>query len=199
MNSPVHTRDIEIRLLEPIVGRAAARELLSTNSLCDLFRFDRNGLLKVPHVGPVRASAILALPKLLERIELRSGDRRTITCSRDIFDLFRFRTGALEQEHFIVLSLNSRNLIISEETAAVGTINAVHVSPADVLKSAVRHSAASIICVHNHPSGDPTPSPEDRDLTGRITRASALMGIRFLDHLVVTVSSYYSFSDSGEL
>lgn len=199
MNSPRHTRDIEIGLLEPIIGRAAAEEVLRNNSLADLFRFDRSGLLETRHIGPARASAILALPKLLERIGQRTGDRRAITCSRDIFDRFRFRTGTLEQEHFVVLSLNSRNLTISEETAAVGTVNAVHVSPADVLKYAVRYAAASIICVHNHPSGDPTPSPEDRDLTERIGRAAALLGVRFLDHLVVTISSYYSFSDSGEL
>jgi len=194
-----HTRDIEIRLLEPIIGRAAAEELLRNNSLTDLFRFDRKSLLNVRHVGPARASAILALPKLLEQIGLKSEDKRAITCSRDIFDLFRFNTGTKEREHFAVLSLNSRNLIISEETAAVGTINTVHISPAEILKSAVRCAAASIICIHNHPSGDPTPSPEDRDLTERIARASALLGIRFLDHLVITISSYYSFSDSGEL
>ncbi|TNF49255.1 DNA repair protein RadC [bacterium] len=199
MNLSRHTRNIEIRLLEPIIGRAAAEELLSNNSLTDLFRLDRKSLLNVRHIGPARASAILALPKLLEQIGLRSGEKRAVTSSRDIFDLFRFSTGTKEREYFIVLSLNSRNLIISEETAAVGTINAVHISPADVLKSAVRCSAASIICIHNHPSGDPTPSPEDRDLTERIARASALLGVRFLDHLVITVSSYYSFSDSGEL
>jgi len=199
MNLSRHTRDIEIRLLEPIIGRAAAEELLRNNSLTDLFRFDRKSLLNVRHVGPARASAILALPKLLEQIGLKSEDKRAITCSRDIFDLFRFNTGTKEREHFAVLSLNSRNLIISEETAAVGTINTVHISPAEILKSAVRCAAASIICIHNHPSGDPTPSPEDRDLTERIARASALLGIRFLDHLVITISSYYSFSDSGEL
>lgn len=199
MNLSRHTRDIEIRLLEPIIGRAAAEELLRNNSLTDLFRFDRKSLLNVRHVGPARASAILALPKLLEQIGLKSEDKRAITCSRDIFDLFRFNTGTKEREHFAVLSLNSRNLIISEETAAVGTINTVHISPAEILKPAVRCAAASIICIHNHPSGDPTPSPEDRDLTERIARASALLGIRFLDHLVITISSYYSFSDSGEL
>ncbi len=199
MNLSRHTRDIEIHLLEPIIGRAAAKELLRNNSLTDLFKFDRKSLLNVRHVGPVRASAILALPKLLEQIGLKSGARRSITCSRDIFDLLRFNTGTKEREHFVVLSLNSRNLIISEETAAVGTVNTVHISPADVLKIAVRCAAASIICIHNHPSGDPTPSPEDRNLTERIARASALLGVRFLDHLVITVSSYYSFSDSGEL
>ncbi len=199
MNLSRHTRDIEIHLLEPIIGRAAAKELLRNNSLTDLFKFDRKSLLNVRHVGPVRASAILALPKLLEQIGLKSGTRRSITCSRDIFDLLRFNTGTKEREHFVVLSLNSRNLIISEETAAVGTVNTVHISPADVLKIAVRCAAASIICIHNHPSGDPTPSPEDRNLTERIARASALLGVRFLDHLVITVSSYYSFSDSGEL
>ena len=190
---------VEWELLRFLIGPRAAKEALNLYSLGDLLRADRKSLMQILHMGPVRADTILALPRLLELVSTPRTGEKIISCSRDIFDLFRFSTGIREQEHFVVLALNSRNRIISKETTAVGSVNTVNVSPADILKPAIRHAAASIICMHNHPSGDPTPSTDDRSLTDRIARASSLMGIRFLDHLVITVSSYYSFSDSGEL
>ena len=99
----------------------------------------------------------------------------------------------------MVLTLNSRNIILSEDLCAVGSVNTVHIHPSEVLRQAVIDTAPSILCLHNHPSGDPSPSPEDRKLTDRISNAAALMGIRFLDHIIVTAGAYYSFSDAGEL
>ncbi len=198
-NDERHPGRQELCVLKSLIGHRAAETVLSRYSLTELLRTDRKSLMDVRYMGPSRANIILALPRLLEIVSTpRTGDR-IISCSRDIFELFRFKAGIREQEHFVVLALNSRNRIISEETTAVGSVNTVHVSPADILKSAIRHAAASIVCLHNHPSGDPTPSTDDRSLTDRIARASSLMGIRFLDHLVITVSSYYSFSDSGEI
>ena len=100
---------------------------------------------------------------------------------------------------FYVLTLNCRNVILSEELCALGTVNSVHVNPSEVLRQAVLRSAASIICLHNHPSGDPSPSAEDRALTDRISRAASLMGVRLLDHIIITPRSFYSFSDAGGL
>ncbi len=199
MNKSVGTRDRELSLLEPILGRKAATNLLARFSLLQMLQADEQVLKMIPMVGPSRARAIKSLPLLFEfccRSESRLG---TVSSSRDVFDMFRFRIGKEEKELFLVLALNSRNRIVAEDTAAVGSVNTVHVSPADILRTAIRNSAASIICLHNHPSQDPTPSPEDRRLTERVAKAASLLGVRFLDHLVVTLSSYYSFSDAGEL
>ena len=199
MKETKQTRERELELLEPILGRRAAENLLARFTLLQILQTDENILQKVPLVGPSTTRAIKALPRLFEiccRSENRLG---TISSSKDVFDLYRFRMGHEEKEKFIVLALNSRNRIVAEDTAAMGSVNTVHVSPADILKTAIRHSAVSIICLHNHPSQDPTPSPEDRRLTERICRASSLLGIRLLDHMIITLSSYYSFSDSGEL
>ena len=123
-----------------------------------------------------------------------------VSASSDVFDLCRFRIGAEDQERFKVILLDSRNNILKTEVVAMGGTNTVHVAPVDVLRPAVATGGAvSIICVHNHPSQDPTPSPEDRRLTERLSRAASLLGVRFLDHIIVTLSTYYSFSDSGEL
>lgn len=182
-----------------MIGRRAAAEALVRHTLQDLMCLDRPALLRIAHIGPGRADTILALPELLERLYAFPVDGSSVSCSQDVYDLFRHRIGRYPREQFLVLTLNSRNLILAEEVCAVGTVNTVHVVPSDVLKPAVLRSAASIICLHNHPSGDPTPSPEDRCLTDRICRAASLMGVRMLDHIIIAPDSYYSFSDAGAL
>jgi DNA repair protein RadC len=95
--------------------------------------------------------------------------------------------------------MNSRNQVTSESVVAIGSVNSVHVHPCEVLRSAVVAGSPSVLVLHNHPSGDPSPSPEDRSLTDRIASAAALMGIRLLDHVILAADSYYSFSDGGEI
>lgn len=101
--------------------------------------------------------------------------------------------GKLEQEEFWCLNLNSKNRIISEWMVSRGTLTASLVHPRDVFREAVRVNAHSIIVAHNHPSGDLTPSPEDHDITKRLIEAGILLGIRVLDHAVITEDEYYSF------
>lgn len=189
----------EMDLLAAVIGRKAAREVLLRHSLGSLSMIERRMLLTLPHVGPRRAGAILALPRLLEALARGTVPSAPMTCSRDVFSLYRLRLGCERTERFVVLALNARNALLAEETAAIGTVNTVHVNPAQVLRPAVIHSATSIICLHNHPSGDPAPSPEDRLLTERIAGAAALLGVRFLDHIIITAGSYFSFSDTGQL
>ncbi len=197
--APGTVNDKDMKVLSPLIGNRAAAEALARHTLSDLICLDRRSLLRMTHIGPKKAEAILALPKLLERISTLPADGITVSCSKDVFDFFRHRLGRHPREQFIVLVLNSRNIILAEEICAVGTVNTVHVAPSEVLKQAVLRSAASIICLHNHPSGDPTPSPEDRSLTERINRAASLMGVRMLDHIIIAPNSYYSFSDAGGL
>jgi len=190
---------IHIRTLSPIIGRRAAQEVLSRYGISDILHLDRQRLLKMPHIGPRRADAILALPKLLEQLAHEPTEGLSVSCSKDVYDLFRLRLASSQREHFLVLTLNTRNQILSEDLCALGSINTVHVPPAGVVRQAVIRSAPSIICLHNHPSGDPTPSPEDRLLTEKIVQAASLMGVRMLDHVIVATRSYYSFSDAGAL
>ena len=185
--------------LSTIIGRRAALEVLGRYSLSDLLHLDRQSLLDMRHIGPRRAETILALPKLLQQMVCQPTEGLSISCSQDVYELFRFRMAPLPMEHFLVLTLNTRNRILSEDICAAGGINTVHVHPSEVIRQAVIRSAPSIICLHNHPSGDPTPSPEDRLLTERISKAASLMGVRMLDHIIVSSQSYYSFSDAGSL
>jgi len=105
----------------------------------------------------------------------------------------------LRQETFRVLALDSKNHLLRKVTVARGTLNATLVHPRDVFYPAIKANAAAIILVHNHPSGDPTPSEEDRRLTGRICQAGKILGIEVLDHIVVAKGGYVSLREHGEI
>jgi DNA repair protein RadC len=103
-----------------------------------------------------------------------------------------------EQETFVVLCLDVRNRLISSHVVAIGTAYGVEVHPRDIFREAVRRNAAGIVVAHNHPSGDPTPSPEDVALTARLKSAGELLGIPVLDHVVVTTDRYASLAEWAE-
>jgi DNA repair protein RadC len=197
MKGPSEAREGEISLLRPLLGRRAAERLLARYPLHRLLALDRASLLSVPGVRPSCADLLLSLSPLIEHLTRPEGTGVCFSCSREVFESYRFRLGLCDQERFLVLALSSRNGVLAEETVALGTVNTVHVRPADILRPAIRTGAPSIICLHNHPSGDPSPSPEDRALTERIGKAASLVGVRLLDHIVVALSGYHSFSDTG--
>lgn len=101
--------------------------------------------------------------------------------------------GTADREHFLVLYLNARNVVIHEETVSVGSLNANIVHPREVFRPAIREAAAAVILVHNHPSGDVSPSREDLSLTSRLVEAGRLLGIEVLDHLIISGSRFLSF------
>jgi DNA repair proteins len=93
--------------------------------------------------------------------------------------------------------LNTKNQVIGRQTLSIGSLNASIVHPREVFRAAIRRSSASILCAHNHPSGDPTPSPEDILLTKRLAEAGELIGIELLDHLVIGDNRYTSLKEAG--
>ncbi|MEO8501811.1 MAG: JAB domain-containing protein [Vicinamibacteria bacterium] len=103
------------------------------------------------------------------------------------------------REHFLAILLDSRNRILGIETVSVGSLSASIVHPREVFKPAIAASAAGIVLGHNHPSGDPEPSPEDMAVTRRIHEAGTLLGIEVLDHLVFTPSRFVSLKERGSL
>lgn len=100
-------------------------------------------------------------------------------------------------EKFGILTLNTKNQVAGVHILSVGTLNGSMVHPREVFKAAVLNNAASIVCFHNHPSGDPTPSPEDIETTKRLVDAGELMGIQVLDHIVVGDNRFYSLKEQG--
>ena len=136
------------------------------------------------------------------RISLVRETRGTYTehklsSSADADRLLRPMLQDLDREHFIVIGLDAKNAVIGMNTVSIGSLNMAIVHPREVCKPLILMNAAGFICAHNHPSGDATPSLEDRQLTTRLKQAADIIGIRMLDHVIIGESGYYSFADNG--
>lgn len=114
-----------------------------------------------------------------------------------MIDYCRAAMGYLEVEEFRVIFLNAKLKLIGEEVQQRGTVNHVSVHPREVIKSAINGGASALILAHNHPSGDTTPSKADIDITRQITEAAKLVGIKVIDHVIVSKNTVYSFKDHG--
>jgi len=157
-------------------------------------------ICEVKGAGPAKAASILAALTLANRVmtdKLESLER--FTSPLQIFNHFHFRFRDRRKEHFIILLLDGKNRIVREEQVSEGSLNQSIVHPREVFKPAVKESAAAVILVHNHPSGDPTPSREDREITRRLKEGGDLLGIRVLDHIIIGDGSYLSFVEQGLL
>jgi len=124
-----------------------------------------------------------------------------IRSSRDAAALFRQHLGDVDREHFLVAMLDQKNKVIGINTVSMGSLTASVVHPREVMKPAILSNAASLLCCHNHPSGAPQPSNEDRALTKRLVEAGKLLGIAVLDHLILGDGTdvYFSFADENLL
>ncbi|TAL15884.1 JAB domain-containing protein [bacterium] len=149
----------------------------------------------VKGMGLAKAASILASLEISRRvgdIPLRNGS--AIADGRDVYRHFAGKLSYLEKENFYCLLLDTKNRVLREERISEGTLNESLVHPREAFRAAVREGAAGVVFVHNHPSGDPSPSREDVELTSRLMEAGKLLGIRFLDHVIVARSGYYSFA-----
>lgn len=151
-------------------------------------------------IGEAKAIQILASVELGKRVSsLNYQDRYVIRspedCANYCMDEMRF----LSQEHFVCLYLNTKNQVLHKQTVFIGSLNASIVHPREVYKEAFRRSAASIICLHNHPSGDPTPSREDIEVTKRLVECGKIIGIDLLDHLIIGEKKFVSLKEKGYL
>ncbi len=124
-------------------------------------------------------------------------DRPVYTSASEIFDYLYCSMRDLKKEVFKVIYLNSQNQIIEAEDLVEGTVNAGAVYPREIMSAAIRHGAASLIFVHNHPSGDPKPSASDRALTRDLVYAGCIMQVKILDHIIIGGNRYFSFNGDG--
>ena len=157
-------------------------------------------LCAIPGVGKAKSAQLKAALELGKRAlagPLCKGAK--ITSSRDLFTHYHPSLRDLRHEVFKVVLLDAKHAIMRDATVSEGSLTLSIVHPREVFTLAVKESAAAVIFLHNHPSGDPTPSQEDRVLTARLVSAGEVLGIRVLDHLVVGDGRYVSFADQGWL
>lgn len=155
-------------------------------------------MTSIKGIGEAKAIQILAAIELGRRISRLSYDERYVIRSPEdgakyVMDDMRF----LSQEHFVAIYLNTKNQVIHRKTVFIGSLNASIVHPREVFKEAIKRSAASVICAHNHPSGDPTPSREDIEVTRRLAECGRIIGIELLDHLIIGDQKFISLKEKG--
>ena len=157
-------------------------------------------LARLAGIGPTKAARIVAAIELGRRVcsaPLRRGQR--LRHSRQVFEAFGPALRDAQSEQFWAIGLDARHRVCAMIPVATGGLGACPVAPADVFRPLLRERAVVTIVLHNHPSGDPAPSPEDAHLTELLVQCGALLGVRILDHVIVGHGEYYSFLDSGAL
>ena len=149
-------------------------------------------------VGAAKAAQIKAAIELGRRLAMQAPEERAaIHSPADAAEMVRYEMGALEQEHLRVILLDTRNRVISVEKMYIGSLNSSTVRVGELFRPAIQRSAASIIMIHNHPSGDPSPSPEDVALTRSVVQAGKLLDIEVLDHVVIGLNRWVSLKEKG--
>ncbi|MDO3411488.1 DNA repair protein RadC [Saccharibacillus sp. CPCC 101409] len=200
--------NVQMQMIRPLFARAIGQQKDSAvvvalfenyATLTELMNTSEHELTRIKGIGPAMAQRILATIQLTQKINAPVyGQRYTIRSPKDVADLLIPQMKWLTQEHFVILTLNTKNIMIgSPQTISIGSLNAAIVKPLDVFRIAIQRSAASIVCVHNHPSTDPTPSQEDRNVTALLVEAGRLMSIEVLDHVIIGGDSFYSMKENG--
>lgn len=157
-------------------------------------------LLSINGIGTTKAVQVLCAIELGKRIMTHIPNNSfSIRSPEDCANLLRNELKHLKQEHFMCVYLNVKNEVITKKTLFIGSLNRSIVHPREVFKEAVKRSAASIICVHNHPSGDPTPSQNDINVTKRLLEVGKIMGIDVLDHIIIGGDNFVSLKEKGEV
>ena len=173
--------------------------LLSTfDGLAGLARVSYTELCSLKGISDAKACQLLAAFELGRRlVSLHPEDRVVIRSPQDVFNLLGAEMGLLDQEHLRVILLNTKNEVLGIQEVYKGNVNSSMIRVAEVLRPAIRENCPSIIIVHNHPSGDPTPSPEDILVTRQIRTSGELMDIELLDHVIVGNQRSASLKEMG--
>ena len=160
-----------------------------------------NTLMGINGIGRVKAIEIKAAIELGRRIYIENNKLSGVILNNSlkIYEYFKDLVGDKKQEYFYTVYVDTKGRYIDKKCLFVGTINNSIVHPREIFKEAYLLSANGIICIHNHPSGDPTPSKEDVMITRKIKEIAMIHGIRLVDHLIVGVNSYYSFYEDNKL
>ncbi|NHN35509.1 RadC family protein [Paenibacillus agricola] len=200
--SKLSNKDLLILVLEPLLKDKSISmtvdEILQKGmyELADLSEFEISTLFGLTEVQSFHLMAVFELAKRFG--SQGSGEIVTIRTPENIAVMASDLKYA-DREHFVVFYLDTKNHVIGRETISTGSLNAGIVHPREVFKRAIRRSAASIIAVHNHPSGDPTASKEDVEITHRLCEAGELIGISLLDHIIIGHMGYESLKEKGHL
>lgn len=155
-------------------------------------------LSSIKGVGPAKAAEIKAAMELGRRLSaMVSRPRDIIKSPVDVHNLLKDRLRHCDREYFQAVFLNTKHHVITVETVSVGSLNSSLVHPRELFRNSIKRSAAALIIVHNHPSGDPTPSTEDIEITRRLVEVGSIIGIQILDHIIIGEDCFVSLKEQG--
>lgn len=185
------TKDMSVKIL--------ANNILSKiRKISDLTDISINKLIEIKGVGKTKAIELLAAIELGKRVYFDNSDSNiSFTDASSIYNYYRIKVYNKKQEYFYVVYLDNKKNFIIDKKLFIGTINMSVVHPREIFKEAYLNSASYIVCLHNHPSGDPLPSKEDINLTNRILEISKIVAIPLLDHIIIGKNTYYSFYENN--
>ncbi len=177
-----------------------ATKLLQRHSLASLSRARLADLQRVSGVGPAKACQIAACFELARRVQTDREEKIIVINSpKDVVAVAEADLAHLQQEHCVGIYLDTRHRVLKQETIFIGTLNASVIHPREILRIGISEGAAAFILVHNHPSGDPSPSEEDLEVTTQLQEAGKVVGIELLDHIIIGKKEYYSFKERNFL
>jgi len=201
--------DAELLAIFLRVGRKGASAIEVAQSLLDEFQ-SLNGiaratppeLIRIPGIGPAKASEIAATAEMASRLASERFRETRIDGPTAIYDLLGREMASLQKESLRAVLLNAKHNLIRVEEISLGTLNESHAHPREILRPALLYAAYGFILVHNHPSGDPSPSAADRQLTRHLADACTLLRIHFVDHVIIGQSGddrppFFSFEEAG--
>jgi len=169
-----------------------SNRLIAEYGLDKLFECSLKELQQIKGIGPSKAMQILSMVELGKRHSQSKNPIKKINSAKDVFDYFHEKLKDKKEEHFYILMLNTQNNIIGEELISKGILDASIIHPREVFKPAIKNSAAKIILVHNHPSGDPNPSGEDIEITTKLKNIGKELGIKVIDSVIIGKRDWYS-------
>lgn len=186
------TKDYSVKAL----ANSILKQLDNINSLKDI---NLQSLIKIKGIGQVKACEILAAIELGKRLneKITCINQIKVYSSDSIYEYYKDKLNDKKQEHFYCVYLDTKNHIIKDKLLFIGTINESLIHPREIFKEAYLLSASSVICVHNHPSGNANPSNNDILMTKQLQEVGKILGIKVLDHIIIGKDVYFSFNDNG--
>lgn len=179
-----------------------ARKLLQGkhNNLLNLYDISFQELMKIPGIGKVKAIQLKAVAELSRRIaKTQSGYQLQLDKPETIADYYMEQLRHHKEEVLMCAFFDAKCKFLGEVQISKGSVNFAYVSPRDVFLQALSYEAVLIVLIHNHPSGDPTPSSDDRQITARIQRGAQLLGLELVDHIIIGDNKYYSFHENQQI
>jgi DNA repair protein RadC len=173
-----------------------SNRLISKFGLAELFSSSLKELQEIKGIGEAKAMKILAMNEVGKRRNLSLKSKNRILKALDVFDMFYEKLKDEKKEHFFIILMDTKNKILSYQKISMGILDASIIHPREIFKPAIKNSAAKIILVHNHPSGDPLPSNEDILITEKLIEIGELIGIEVLDHVIIG-DKYWSYVEDG--